>query len=104
MVPHPSPARPSSKTISRSAGSPAWLLCRSTVRPSPSATSPATPTRRTSSAPQTPCSGLYREGEMNVHIDDRSVSEHYGRGDLAAKVFEALRAAGKDPDALTTED
>jgi hypothetical protein len=41
---------------------------------------------------------------MNVHIDDRSVSEHYGRGDLAAKEFEALRAAGKDPDALTTED
>jgi MPBQ/MSBQ methyltransferase len=35
---------------------------------------------------------------------DRSVGEHYGRGDLAARILEALRAAGKDPDDLTTED
>ncbi len=39
-----------------------------------------------------------------MHTDDRSVSEHYGHGDLAAKILEALRAASKDPDALTTED
>ena len=32
------------------------------------------------------------------------MSEHYGRDDLAAKILEALRAAGKDPDALTAED
>ena len=32
---------------------------------------------------------------------DRPVNEHYGRGDLAAKILEALRAAGKDPDAPT---
>jgi SAM-dependent methyltransferase len=36
--------------------------------------------------------------------DDRLVGEHYGRGDLAAKILDALRAAGKDPDALTIED
>ena len=41
---------------------------------------------------------------MKVHTDDCSVSEHYGHGDLAAKIFEALRAARTDPDALTTED
>jgi hypothetical protein len=41
---------------------------------------------------------------MKVHTDDRSVSEHYGRGDLATKIFGALRAARKDPNALTTED
>jgi ubiquinone/menaquinone biosynthesis C-methylase UbiE len=35
---------------------------------------------------------------------DRSVGEHYGRGDLAARILEALRAAGKDPDDLTPED
>ena len=39
-----------------------------------------------------------------MHTDDRSVSEHYGRGDLTAKLLEALRATGKDPDALATED
>jgi ubiquinone/menaquinone biosynthesis C-methylase UbiE len=36
--------------------------------------------------------------------DDRLVDEHYGSGDLAAKILEALRTAGKDPDALTIED
>ncbi len=34
----------------------------------------------------------------------RSVNEHYGRGDLAAKIFEALRVAGKDASSLTPED
>ena len=32
------------------------------------------------------------------------MNEHYGRGDLAAKILEALRAAGKAPDTLATED
>jgi hypothetical protein len=36
--------------------------------------------------------------------DDRSVSEHYGRGDLATTILEALRTAGKETHALTTED
>jgi len=38
------------------------------------------------------------------HYAGKSVGEHYGREDLAAKVLDALRAAGKDPDALTTGD
>jgi hypothetical protein len=33
--------------------------------------------------------------------DGKLVGEHYGRNDLAAKILEALRAAGKDPDAPT---
>jgi ubiquinone/menaquinone biosynthesis C-methylase UbiE len=41
---------------------------------------------------------------MSADRDDRSVGEHCGRGDLAARILEALRAAGKDPDDLTTED
>ncbi|MDQ3913058.1 MAG: methyltransferase domain-containing protein [Actinomycetota bacterium] len=41
---------------------------------------------------------------MGMRADDRSVSEHYGRGNLAAKILEALRAAGKDPDALSLRD
>src|ERR671916_259101 len=41
---------------------------------------------------------------MSAARDNRSVGEHYGRGDLAARILEALRAAGKDPDDLTTED
>ncbi len=41
---------------------------------------------------------------MSDDRDDRLVGEHYARGDLAAKILEALRAAGKDPDALTIED
>jgi ubiquinone/menaquinone biosynthesis C-methylase UbiE len=40
---------------------------------------------------------------MNMRAGDRSLDEHYGRGALAAKILEALRA-GKDPDALTTAD
>ncbi len=36
--------------------------------------------------------------------DDRSVSDHYGSGDLAARILEALRAEGKDVDALDVED
>lgn len=41
---------------------------------------------------------------MSENRDDKLVDEHYGRSDLAAKMLEALRAAGKDPDALTLED
>jgi ubiquinone/menaquinone biosynthesis C-methylase UbiE len=36
--------------------------------------------------------------------EDRPVNEHYGRSDLAAKILEALRAAGKDPNTLTLQD
>jgi ubiquinone/menaquinone biosynthesis C-methylase UbiE len=35
---------------------------------------------------------------------DRPVGEHYRRADLGASILEALRAAGKDPRALTTRD
>ena len=35
---------------------------------------------------------------------EQPVNEHYGRGDLAAKILEALRAAGKDPSSLAIED
>ncbi len=41
---------------------------------------------------------------MPAEASDRSVGDHYGRGDLAAEILEALRAAGKDPNALTAED
>jgi 2-polyprenyl-3-methyl-5-hydroxy-6-metoxy-1,4-benzoquinol methylase len=41
---------------------------------------------------------------MSDERDDKLVGEHYGRGDLAARILDALRAAGKDPDALTIED
>ncbi|MCA1715507.1 MAG: methyltransferase domain-containing protein [Actinobacteria bacterium] len=42
---------------------------------------------------------------MTEHADDRTVvSEHYGRGDLAARILAALRAAGKVPDALAADD
>ena len=41
---------------------------------------------------------------MGDDRDDRLVGEHYGRGDLAEKILAALRAAGKDPDALNVED
>jgi hypothetical protein len=41
---------------------------------------------------------------MTDDRDDRLVGEHYGRGDLAKRILEALRAAGKDPDALNVED
>ena len=32
------------------------------------------------------------------------MGEHYSSGDLSARILEALRAAGKDPDALTADD
>ena len=41
---------------------------------------------------------------MNEDRDDKSVGEHYGRGDLASAILTALSAAGKDPAALTIED
>ena len=41
---------------------------------------------------------------MSKNHDDRSVGAHYGRGDLATRILEPLRAAGKHPDALTTAD
>lgn len=41
---------------------------------------------------------------MTINSGDRSVSDHYGRGDLGRIILAALRAAGKDPDALTVED
>jgi SAM-dependent methyltransferase len=41
---------------------------------------------------------------MTIKSSDRSVSDHYGRSDLGRAVLAALRAAGKDPDALTVED
>lgn len=34
----------------------------------------------------------------------RSVSDHYGRGNLAAAILTGLREAGKDPDALAPDD
>lgn len=36
--------------------------------------------------------------------DGRPVGEHYRRANLGARILEALRAAGKDPDALSPED
>jgi SAM-dependent methyltransferase len=41
---------------------------------------------------------------MSDDRDDRSVGEHYGRSDLVEEILAALRAAGKDPDALNVED
>ena len=41
---------------------------------------------------------------MSENHHDRSVGAHYGRDDLATRILEALRAAGKDPDALAIED
>jgi SAM-dependent methyltransferase len=41
---------------------------------------------------------------MTTKAGDRSVSDHYGRGDLGQVIVAALRAAGKNPDALTVED
>ncbi len=41
---------------------------------------------------------------MNKNRDDKSVGEHYGRGDLASAILTAQRATGKDPAALTIED
>jgi SAM-dependent methyltransferase len=39
-----------------------------------------------------------------VKADTRSVEDHYGRSDLSSTLLEALRAAGKDPDALDPDD
>ncbi|MEW6212003.1 MAG: methyltransferase domain-containing protein [Acidobacteriota bacterium] len=39
---------------------------------------------------------------MNAH--DKSVDTHYGRSDLGSKIIEALRASGKDADALAPQD
>ena len=36
--------------------------------------------------------------------DERPVNEHYGRSGLSAKILEALRVAGKDPETLVIED
>src|SRR5918998_6610430 len=41
---------------------------------------------------------------MSEDHDDRSVGAHYGSGNLATRILEALRTAGKDPDALATAD
>jgi ubiquinone/menaquinone biosynthesis C-methylase UbiE len=41
---------------------------------------------------------------MTTKSGDRSVSDHYGRGDLGQVIVAALRAVGKNPDALTVED
>jgi sarcosine/dimethylglycine N-methyltransferase len=41
---------------------------------------------------------------VNVRTYDRSVGEHYARGDLLARTLEALRAAGKRADTLATRD
>jgi ubiquinone/menaquinone biosynthesis C-methylase UbiE len=42
---------------------------------------------------------------VTEHADDRTVvSEHYGRGDLAAVILAALYEAGKDPDSITAQD
>src|SRR5918997_5681115 len=41
---------------------------------------------------------------MSEDHEDRCVGAHYGRGDLATRILEALRAAGKDPDDLAIED
>lgn len=41
---------------------------------------------------------------MSAHTDDEALNDHYGRGDLVNTILDALRAAGKDPNYLTTED
>jgi MPBQ/MSBQ methyltransferase len=41
---------------------------------------------------------------VGTNADESSVSEHYGSADPGARILAALRAAGKDPDALTPED
>ena len=33
-----------------------------------------------------------------------AINQHYGQAELCAKILAALRAAGKDPDALTRDD
>jgi hypothetical protein len=41
---------------------------------------------------------------MTTQGDAQSVSAHYGRHGLAESILAAVRATGKDPDALTTDD
>ena len=41
---------------------------------------------------------------MSEARDVGSVGDHYGRGRVLERIFEALRAAGKEPDALTADD
>ncbi len=41
---------------------------------------------------------------MAAADDAQLVSQHYTRGDLGAAILDALRAAGKDPEHLTTDD
>lgn len=41
---------------------------------------------------------------MNDDPPERLVDSHYRRDGLVEKILEALRAAGKDPEALTTDD
>lgn len=41
---------------------------------------------------------------MNAHPADRALNDHYGRDGLIGRIFDALRASGRDPDRLTVED
>ena len=45
-----------------------------------------------------------KRGSMSEARDVGSVGDHYGRGRVLERIFEALRAAGKEPDALTADD
>jgi SAM-dependent methyltransferase len=36
--------------------------------------------------------------------DENAIADHWGKGDVYGPILEALRKAGKDPDALTLED
>jgi SAM-dependent methyltransferase len=36
--------------------------------------------------------------------DENPIADHWGKGDVYGLILEALRRAGKDPDALTLED
>lgn len=41
---------------------------------------------------------------MATPVAPQSINQRYGRSDLAAAILAAVRAAGKDPDALTVDD
>lgn len=41
---------------------------------------------------------------MTAATPPQLIDQHYGRADLAAAILAAVRAAGKDPDALTIDD
>lgn len=49
---------------------------------------------------------VHRDGEQEATMRDsaESVNRHYGRADLGERILAALRAAGKDLEALTVED